>query len=350
MAYDERRIHSVTAKYAGWVERLYVDYTGRGLRRGEPLMEVYSPELIATAEEYLLALRQRARLGANSLATVRAGAEELVRSARQRLRYFDIGEREIDAIARHGQVRRTLTIVAPVSGIVIEKAVFQGTQIAIGAPLFKVADVSRPWIIADVFPYELAWVQVGNEAEITLSYLPGEVLHGRVTYLYPYLTSETRTARVRLELTPTQGRTPALRPDMFATVVIKPRGGHHGVVVPEQAIIRTGARALAVVALGRGYFEPREVRLGAAAEGKVEILEGLRPGDQLVTSSQFLIDSESNLRAAVATLSRPAEADAARSGTPRAPATAPAGGGSEMEDMPGMGKTSSPAGHEHQRR
>jgi Cu(I)/Ag(I) efflux system membrane fusion protein len=301
VTYDERLLFNMNAKFMGWVEKLYVDYTGKAVRKGEPLMEIYSPDLVSTQEEYLLALRHRKGLQASDIPEARAGADELVRSARQRLSLFDIPPHEVADLERRGAPKKTLMLHSPATGTVIEKSVFEGTQVTPGAPLFKIADLSNVWVLADVYQYELAWVKPGMTAEVELSYLPGKSFAGKITYIYPYLSLETRTVKVRVEVAHRRGQA-ELKPDMFATVVIRSPEAREAVAVPEQAIIHSGTRNIAVMALGGGYFEPREVQLGVAAEGYVEVREGIRVGEQIVTGSQFLIDAESNLRSASAAM------------------------------------------------
>lgn len=338
VTYDERLLYNLNAKFMGWVEKLYVDYTGKSVRKGEPLMEIYSPDLVTTQEEYLLALRHRKGLEASNVPEARAEAEELVQSARRRLLFFDVPEHEIEDLERRGAPKKTLMLHSPASGVVIEKSVLEGTQVMPGAPLYKIADLSNVWVLADVYQYELAWVKPGMPAEVALSYLPGRRFPGKITYVYPFVSTETRTVKVRVEV-PHHPGVAGLKPDMFATVVIRSPAAAEAVAVPEQAIIHSGTRDIAVMALGDGYFEPREVKLGVAAEGYVEVREGIRAGEQIVTASQFLIDAESNLRSAVAAMTEhegmamppkpaaPAGAGDAGHGEGVKPAAPPAGEG-----------------------
>ncbi len=297
VTYDERRLHDLNSKVMGWIDKLYVDYTGKPVRRGDPLMAIYSPALFSTQEDYLLALRSRDALAPDS--PLRTQADALVDGARQRLRYFDVPESEIRDLERRGAAAKTLTVRSPADGYVVEKSVVQGAQVTPGMPLFKIADLSNVWVLADIYEYELPWVRTGQQATVELPYAPGMTLEGRVTYVYPYLAGETRTVKVRIEVRHAGGRI-ELKPDMYATVAIRSPIVRETVAVPEQAVIRTGERSVGIVALGGGWFEPRDLKLGVTADGYVEVLAGLRAGEQLVTSSQFLIDSESNLRSAVA--------------------------------------------------
>ncbi len=295
--YDERKVFSLNSKIMGWVEKLYVDYTGKLIHKGEPLLELYSPELVSTQEEYLQALRYRKKLAESSLEEARKGSDDLIQSARRRLQYWDIPESEIKALEERGTPNKTMTIYSPVDGVVIEKMVQKGQNIMGGMELYKIADLSTVWVLADVYQYELPWVRVGGQVEIELSYLPGKSFKGTITYIYPYLSMETKTAKVRVEVRNTQ--TFELKPDMYATVKIASPISVYAVAVPDQAIIRSGERNIAVMALGGGYFDPRDVKLGMSANGYVQILDGIREGEKIVVSSQFLIDSESNLKAAI---------------------------------------------------
>lgn len=331
VTYDERRLHDVNSKVQGWIEKLYVDYTGKPVRRGDPLMAIYSPALFSTQQDYLLAVRTRDALSPSSAS--RGGADALVESARRRLRFFDIPEREIRELERRGAPAKTLTVRSPIDGHVVEKTVVQGAQVTPGMPLFKVADLSNVWVLADVYEYELPWVATGQEATVELPYAPGTPLEGRVTYVYPTLAGETRTVKVRIEVRHAEGRV-ELKPDMYATVTIRSPRVHDAVAIPEQAVIRTGERSVGIVALGDGWFEPRDLRLGVASDGYVEVLSGVRAGEQLVTSSQFLIDSESNLRGAVAKM-------AAHDGR-QGPGAALGGAGSSSPAPPAH-----PSGHAH---
>jgi len=295
--FDETRVYSINTKIMGWVEKLHVDYTGKLVRKGEPLLELYSPELVSTQEEYLQAIRYEKQLQQSSIDEARRGAENLVESARRRLLYWDIHESEIEALERRGTPMKTMTFYSPVDGYVMDKMVFKGQSTMAGMELYKIADLSTIWVIADIYQYELPWVRVGQKVDIELSYLPGKKFQGTVTYIYPMLSMETRTAKVRVEVRNTAAL--EFKPEMFATVQIASPIAMNAVAVPEQAIIRSGERNVIVIALGGGYFDPREVKLGVSADGYVQVLDGVNEGEKIVVSSQFLIDSESNLKAAI---------------------------------------------------
>jgi multidrug efflux pump subunit AcrA (membrane-fusion protein) len=255
--------------------------------------------LVSTQEEYLLALRYQKATSGSEVKEVLTGSESLVQSARRRLELWDITDEQILELERTGVPAKTLTFYSPADGIVMEKMIVQGDAVMPGMKLFQIADLSTIWVIADVYEYELPWVKLGQPAEMELAYIPGKVFNGKVTYIYPMLSMETRTAKVRLEFANPRGEI-QLRPEMFATVRLQSDLGEETIAVPEQAIIRSGERLIAIVAQGDGYFDVREVKGGLVAEGYMQILEGLHEGEQLVISSQFLIDAESNLRTAVA--------------------------------------------------
>lgn len=338
--YDERRVYSVNSKIMGWVEKLHVDYTGKLIHKGEPLMELYSPELVSTQEEYLQALRYRKKLEESSLEEARKGSDNLIQSAKRRLQYWDIPETEIKALEERGTPNKTMMIYSPADGVVIEKMVQKGQNIMAGMELYKIADLSTVWILADVYQYELPWVKIGSQVEIELSYLPGKPFRGRITYIYPYLNMETKTAKARVEVQNTQNF--ELKPDMYATVKISSPARVFDVAVPEEAIIRSGERNIAVMSLGGGYFDPREVKLGVTAEGYVQILEGIREGEKIVVSSQFLIDSESNLKAAISQMAGHAGMDMSK------PMEGEKAGGAEHEGhkMADTTKSGEHSGHE----
>ncbi len=315
VAYDETKLFDVNTKIMGWVEKLYVDYTGRAVRKGDPLLELYSPDLVNTEQEYLLALRYRDQLKASSVEEAKKGAEDLVASTRRRLQYWDISPEEIQEIEMLGAPKKVLRIHSPADGIVMEKMVVNGQNIMAGMTLYKIADLSDVWVLAEIYQYELPWVKLNQEAEVELSYLPGKVFKGKITYIYPFLSEETKTVKVRIEVS-NQGREFALKPDMYATVRIKSPQSVDAVAVPDQAIIRSGERNIVIVSLGGGYFEPRDVDLGVTADGYVQVLDGIKGGETIVTSSQFLIDSESNLKAAIGLMAGHAGPDQPASGSP----------------------------------
>ncbi|MDH4264733.1 MAG: efflux RND transporter periplasmic adaptor subunit [Deltaproteobacteria bacterium] len=284
--YDEKRLVTISPKIGGWIEDLYVDFTGKYVKRGERLLTIYSPDLVSAQEEYLIALRTAKALGSR---------DSLVESARRRLKLWDISDAQIKALEEKGQVGKTLTLHSPFSGFVLEKMAFQGMNVVPGMALYKLADLSVVWLYADIYEYELPLIRLGQEAAIELSYYPGEVFRGKVIYIYPYLDPATRTAKVRFQFSNPRGR---LKPEMYANVQIKiPLGPK--LVVPEEAVIDTGERQVAMLDRGAGYFEPREVKLGTKVDQYYVVLQGLKDGDRVVTSANFLIDSESKFKEAV---------------------------------------------------
>ncbi len=297
VTWDERRVAHVHTKVQGWVEKLHVDFLGQRVERGQPLLEIYSPELVATQEELLLAARYRSATTASPFEDVATGGETLLEATRRRLELWDISTRDIDRLIASGKVQRTLTLHAPTSGVVTELAVRSGMEVAPNSNLYTIADLSTVWVTADVYEFELPWVEVGQSGSVELASLPGVAFEGPVTYVAPFLDAETRTAEVRLELPNPEGR---LKPEMFGNVTIQASPHPAATAVPSEAVIRSGTRSLAVVALGEGRFEPREIELGLdTGAGWTEVRRGLEPGERVVVSSQFLIDSESKLQEAI---------------------------------------------------
>jgi len=299
--YDEKRIGTVSPKIGGWIEDLYVDFTGKFVNQGEPLLTIYSPELVSTQEEYLLALRAKKDLAKSPFSEVTSSGDSLAESARRRLRLWDISDDQIKALEETGQPKKTLTLYSPFSGFVLEKAAYKGMSVMPGMALFKLADLSVIWLYADIYEYELPFIRLGQQASVHVTYIPGEVFAGKIIYIYPSLNPETRTAKVRLELPNSHGK---FKPEMYANVEIKVHLGQR-LTVPEGAIIDTGIRQMAIIDKGDGYFEPREVTVGGKVDDDYEVIKGLKPGDRVVTSANFLIDSESKLKEAMSGMAMP---------------------------------------------
>lgn len=296
LEYDQQKMVSVTTKYSGFIEKVYVNYKGQPVRKGEPLFEIYSPELVQTEQELLSALEYARRMEDTPEET-RQRAASLVEAARQRLSYWDITPEQVERVEETGEVHRTLTVTAPASGVVMMRMPgLEGMAAKPGMELFHIADLSSLWLNVEVFEDQLAWVREGSRADVTLSYFPGEHFTGRVRYVEPEVSEKTRTVSLMLEVPNRNGK---LKSGMYATVVFRPPAAEEAVAVPSQAVLRTGERNVVIVALGDGRFAPREVTLGVSGEGYVRVLEGLSGGETIVTSSQFLIDSESNLKAAI---------------------------------------------------
>jgi Cu(I)/Ag(I) efflux system membrane fusion protein len=293
--YDEKRIGTVSPKIGGWIEELFVDFTGRFVRKGEPLLAIYSPELVSTQEEYLLALSAQKEWSRSPFPEVSDGGNRLAESARRRLKLWDITDAQIRALEQSGQPQKTLILYSPFSGFVSEKMVNKGMYVDAGMALYKIVDLAVVWLIADIYEYELPSIRLGQKAAVQLAYYPGERFTGKAVYIYPYLDPQTRTAKVRFEFPNPQGK---LKPEMFADVEIGLRLGER-LAIAESAVIDTGVRKVAIIDKGSGYFEPREVRLGVKADGFFEVLDGLTAGERVVTSANFLIDSESKLKEAI---------------------------------------------------
>jgi len=289
--FDETRMAYVAPKFGGWVERLHVDFTGQRVREGEPLLDVYSPELVTAQEELLLAARMADSVAGSEVENVAAGAEDLLGSARRRLAYWDVTDEQIERLIETGEVRKALTIQAPVSGIVMEKDVFQGQAFQPGAKLYMIADLSEVWVNAEIFESDVGIVREGMPAGISVAALPGETLSGTVEYVYPTLEDRTRSMRARIAISNPGAR---LKPGMYATVTLSADLGET-LSVPASAVLHSGERAVAFVDMGGGRLMPHELRLGLRGDERVQVLEGLEPGQRVVTSAHFLLDSESNL-------------------------------------------------------
>lgn len=291
VAFDETRIVQVAPKFAGFTERLFVDFTGRPVRRGEPLLEIYSPELVAAQQELLVAARLQQTLGESSVPGVPAPSTDLVASARQRLRLWDVPEAQIREVLRTGRVRRTVTLFSPASGVVVEKPVVRGEAVQAGQTLYTIADLSQVWVEAELREADAGTVGEGSPATVEFAAFPGRPIAGVVSYLQPTLQPEARTVRARIVLPNPEGR---LRPGMYATVRLSapPRTA---LTVPASALVRTGERTLVFVDLGGGRIAGQEVEAGAVTGEYAEVLSGVEPGQRVVTSAQFLLDSESNL-------------------------------------------------------
>ncbi|MCH8276801.1 MAG: efflux RND transporter periplasmic adaptor subunit [Bacteroidetes bacterium] len=300
--YDETRITDVNTKMSGWVEKLFVNYTGQRVKKGQPLLEIYSPELVSAQEEYLIALNSQ---------------QGLLRSTKRRLLYWDITEAQIAELARNRKVSRTMTVYSPQEGVVVHKAVYQGAHIKAGQHLYRIADLSQVWVYADIYEYEFPWIKEGQVAEVELSYSPGKTLTGEVVYVYPFMEKETRTVKVRMAF-PNDDL--SLKPAMYANVKIKPLISLDAIAVPVQAVIHSGVRTVIIKSLGNGKFRPVEITLGVEADGFYEVIDGIVAGDIVVTSSHFLIDSESNLKAALTSLN-----DGSTSGAEQGPTAMPQG-------------------------
>ena len=296
VAADERRIGVVAPKFEGWIEQLHVSTTGQPVQRGEALAEIYSPDLVLAQQEYLVARgASGAMSGAEKMA--RDNARAIAGAALARLRNWDISADQLARLQRTGKVSRTLTLTAPLAGLVMEKPALQGQRFAAGEVLYRITDLSAVWLLADIFEQDLAQIRPGQDATISVQAYPGRNFAGRVAFVYPTVNAQTRTARVRIEVPNPEL---LLKTDRYATVVIAaPVGADPVLAIPDSAVLDTGKRQTVLVERGRGRFEPRAVKLGARAGGYVVVREGLEEGERVVTGANFLIDAESNLRAAL---------------------------------------------------
>ncbi len=303
VAVDERRLAVVAPRFEGWIQKLLVNETGQPVRRGQPLFEVYSPELAAAEQEYVIA-RQSEGAMAHADPAMRSGTAGIAAAALARLRNFDLPADEVARLRRTGAVGRTLTLTSPMDGVVLEKAALQGMRFAPGETLYRIADLSTVWLLADVFEQDLGLVGPGQEASIAMTAYPDRRFAGKVTFVYPTLNAATRAAKVRVEIpNPDQ----LLKPDMYATVEIAALLGSKPVVaVPDSAVLDSGTRQVVLVERAPGRFEPRTVATGRRADGQVEIRSGVAAGEKVVVGANFLIDAESNLRAALQSFAAPA--------------------------------------------
>lgn len=305
---DETRVRHVHTKISGWIEKLYINFTGEPVAAGRPILTIYSQELLAAQHEYLQAKKASGTMQSSDLPAVREGADDMMSASKRRLELLDVPKSLIAELDKNGPVSRTVTLAAPVGGVVMSKSVFEGQQVEPGMELFTITDLSKVWIEADVYESEAAAVRIGQEGTITFANDPGQPLSGKIKYIYPYLNAETRTLRVRFNFANPKMK---LKLESYANVEI-PVETDEGAIVPDSAIMDTGVRQVAFVNTANGRFEPRLVKVGIRSDGKAQILSGIIPGERVAIKANFLLDSESRLRAAL---------------TPQAaesPATAPA--------------------------
>jgi membrane fusion protein, copper/silver efflux system len=314
VAYDETKVTHIHTKVTGYVEEVFADFMGKIVKQGDPLFTIYSPDLVSTQEEYLLALRSRNTLKESSFKWISTGSESLVDAARQRLRLWDIREEDIDRLEKEGKVRRTLTIYSPVNGLVTERAAFHhGKFVNPEMDLYKLVDLSTVWILGDIYEYELPFVKADQSVEVEFPYgSDTKPLRGRVSYLYPYLDPKTRTAQVRIEFPNPSFQ---LKPDMFVNLKLKIQLGP-SLAVPEDSVLDTGTQQYVFVDKGQGYLEPRSVKVGGEAMGYVVIESGLSAGERVVTAANFILDSESRLKGAFANMGVPDQKQISGSAAP----------------------------------
>ena len=295
VAYDESRVKHVHSKVDGWVDKLYINSTGAFVSKGQPLFSIYSPDLVATQNEYLMAKKNYESLATSSIPEVKAGASSLVAASRTRLALWDISEQQLRDLEQKGEAQKTLTLYSPYSGFVIKKDINEGMKVMGDKELYTIADLSSVWVNADVYESDIPFIKVGQRADISLSYSPGEPLKGRVSYIYPYLDEKTRTVKVRLEH-PNPGY--KLKPEMYVNAEIK-IPGETRLSIPEEAVLDSGTRKIVFLDKGDGHFEAKEVGLGPKMEGFYQVTSGLKEGEKIAASSAFLLDSESRLSEAM---------------------------------------------------
>ncbi len=332
LTFDETRVKAIAPKVDGWVEQLYVNFTGQEVREREPLLSIYSPMLVTAQEELLLAARL-ARDVANGTAEAKRSANDLLASARRRLAYWDIPDAEIERIERTGEVTKTLTLRSPVPGVVVEKMVLAGQRIMAGESVYRVADLGTVWVEGEVFERDLALVRSGQRVSADFEAYAGERWNGSVTYIYPLVDPATRTTRIRVEL-----RNPGfrLKPGMYATVRLPVAQRQRVLSVPRSAVLATGKRTLVFVRQPDGMLTPRDVVTGIASDDRIEIASGLQAGDVVVASATFLIDAESNLSAALGAMANMPGMDVGNSRQVPPKAGKDTSGTDDMSNMPGM--------------
>ncbi len=289
---DETRIAKVQAKLSGWIDQVFVNFTGKYVKQGDPLLTIYSPEALATQQEYLLAIRAQHVAQDNPLHEMRESTDGLVDAARRRLQLWDISDAQIDEIGRSGRTLKNLTLYSPISGFVMERGAFPKQRVTPDAALYTVADLSTVWVMADVYEYEASKVRMNQPAVLTLDSLPGRSFHGRVSYIQPGVDPATRTLKVRLEFA-NPGY--ALKPDMYGSLEFQTGGGRR-LVVPQSAVLNSGDRQIVFLDRGNGAYQQRDVKIGEQFGDRIEILSGLKAGERIVTSGNFLLDSESRLK------------------------------------------------------
>ncbi|BAN35665.1 RND family efflux transporter, MFP subunit [Sulfuricella denitrificans skB26] len=310
---NERLTYTIAPKFEGWIERLHVNTTGQPVSKGQALLEVYSPELVSAQNEYAIAIQGQKSLQQGS-SEAQAGMKQLAESSLARMKNWDISAEQLQALRKGSETRHTITFRSPANGIVMEKKAVQGMRFMPGEVLYQIADLSSVWIIADVFEQDLGLIKLGQTANVRVNAYPGQEFTAKVVFVYPTLNAQTRTIPVRLELANPGGM---LKPAMFADIDLAVQGKGKVLTVPSSAVLRSGTHQTVLVELAEGRFEPREVKLGVQGNDYVEILEGLGEGEKVVTSANFLIDSESNLKAAFSNMTSGQE----KPGTPPAPSS-----------------------------
>ena len=296
VTYDEERMVHLHPKTEGWIEKMHVDKTGQWVKKNTDLLSIYSPQLVASQQEYILALNNLKALENSPIEDIRRGAEELVKSSRERLKLLDVPAHQLRELDRSHKIKKSLHIHAPAGGIIMKIGAREGQFVTPATEIYMIADLRKIWVLADIYEYELPWVKQGDPVEMQLAGIPGKTFQGHLAYIYPYAEAKTRTIKVRLVF---DNADLLLKPEMFAEVTIYAGKQVNAVVIPSEAVIRSGSRNQVFVVRAPGKFAPRVVKLGLASNGKVAVLEGIKVGEEVVVSAQFLIDSESKLREAI---------------------------------------------------
>ena len=293
-AYDETRVAHVHTKFPGWVDKVYVDFVGKLVKKGQPLLSIYSPDLVSTQQELLIAKKSRDILKGSEFGDIGAKSGSLYNATRERLKYWDISDSQINQVERLGTPLKSLTLYSALDGFVVTRNVFAGQQVSPEADLFVIADLSDIWIMAEVYEYEIPAVSLGQKASVTFPSFPGKTFTGKVAYISPEMDPKTRTLKIRVELANPDFE---IKPEMYANVELKLDYGKK-LSIPQDAVLDSGADQIVFIAREDGYFEPRKVTLGPSVDGRLIVLKGLNSGDRVVTSANFLIDSESQLKSA----------------------------------------------------
>jgi len=303
IAYEESKQFSINSKIDGYIERLYANETGQLVKKGAPLMDIYSPALVSAQEEFLLARNNKLSLSQSPFPSIADGANRLLDASRRRLKLWDISDRQIARLEKTGEVSKNLTLYSPYNGIVTMKMVKEGQFIKSGMEMLTLSDISKVWVYADIYEYEMPWVKIGQQARIILPYVGSEPIASKVSYIYPYIDSKTRTFRARFDINNPDF---TLKPDMYVNVRLESEPVENALTIPLEAVLHSGEKKTVFVALGEGKFEPRLVKTGVQNEtGDIEIVQGLLEGENVVTSAQFMLDSESKLREAIAKMLEP---------------------------------------------
>ncbi len=313
VGYQEPKQFTINSKSDGWIERLHVNESGQPVKKGQPLLELYSPDLVSAQTEFLLAERHSREFADSPIPALAESAERLLDSSRLRLKLLDVSDRQIARLKASGEVQKTLTLYAPYNGIVSMKMIHEGQFIKRGDALLMLSDISRVWVYADIYASEMPWVKVGQQADIILPYVDNKMVRSKISYLYPYAAAKTRTVKARLEI---DNPGLELKPDMYVTVRLRPDPVDNALSIPTEAIIYSGEKQTVFVSLENGKFEPRRIKIGVGDDsGYTEVRQGLAEGEKVVTSAQFLLDSDSQLDEAIAKMLEPTRAESRPEGT-----------------------------------